>query len=101
MQKKNIDTTLVFIVIALVIFGMIMISSVSVYPSFKITSKMVSQGILTESNNYFYLSKNIAHVIIGLFFLMIFSKIPYFLFEKHVKPIFYGSVLLLFLVLFV
>ncbi len=32
---------------------------------------------------------------------MIFSKIPYFLFEKHVKPIFYGSLLGLFLVLFI
>lgn len=101
MQKKSIDTTLVFIVIALVIFWMIMISSVSVYPSFKITSRMVTQGLLPESNNYFYLSKNIAHVIVGLFSLMIFSKIPYFFFEKHVKTIFYGSILLLFSVLFV
>ena len=101
MQKKSIDSTLVFIVIALVIFGMIMISSVSVYPSFKITSRMVSQGLLPESNNYFYLSKNIAHVLVGLFSLMIFSKIPYFLFEKHVRPIFYGSLLALFLVLFI
>lgn len=101
MQKKSIDTTLVFIVIALVIFWMIMISSVSVYPSFKITSRMVAQGLLPESNNYFYLSKNIAHVIVGLFSLMIFSKIPYFFFEKHVKTIFYVSLLLLFAVLFV
>ena len=101
MQKKSIDTTLVFIVIALVIFGMIMISSVSVYPSFKITSRMVAQGLLPESNNYFYLSKNIAHVIIGLLSLMIFSKIPYFVFEKHAKNIFLGSIFLLFLVLIV
>lgn len=101
MQKKSIDSTLVFIVIALVIFWMIMISSVSVYPSFKITSRMVSQWLLSESNNYFYLSKNIAHVIIGLFSLMIFSKIPYFFFEKHVKIIFFVSLLLLFSVLFV
>ncbi len=78
-----------------------MISSVSVYPSFKITSRLVSQWLLPESNNYFYLSKNIIHVLVGLFCLMIFSKIPYFLFEKHVKPIFYGSLLGLFLVLFI
>lgn len=64
MQKKSIDTTLVFIVIALVIFGMIMISSVSVYPSFKTTSRMVAQGTLEESNNYYFLSKNIFHVIV-------------------------------------
>ena len=101
MQKKSIDSTLVFIVIALVIFGMIMISSVSVYPSFKITSRMVAQWLIPESNNYFYLSKNIAHVLVGLFLLMIFSKIPYFLFEKHVKIIFAGSFFTLLLVLLV
>lgn len=101
MQKKSIDTTLVFIVIALVIFGMIMISSVSVYPSFKITSKMVAQWVLGESNNYFYLSKNIAHVIIWLLALMIFSKIPYFFFEKYVKQIFFWSLILLFSVLII
>ena len=101
MQKKSIDSTLVFIVVALVIFGMIMISSVSVYPSFKITSRMVAHWLLPESNNYFYLSKNIAHVVIGLIALMFFSKIPYSLFEKHVKSIFYGSLLWLFLVLFI
>ena len=101
MQKKSIDSTLVFIVVALVIFGMIMISSVSVYPSFKITSRMVAHGLLPESNNYFYLSKNIAHVIIGLIALMFFSKIPYTVFEKHVKWIFYGSLLGLLLVLLI
>ncbi len=101
MQKKSIDSTLVFIVIALVIFGMIMISSVSVYPSFKITSRMVSQWLISESYNYYYLSKNIAHVIVGMFSLMLFSKIPYFFFEKHVKIIFAGSFLALLLVLLV
>jgi len=46
MQKKSIDTTLVFMVLGLVIFGMVMISSVSVYSSFKVTSKMVAAGTL-------------------------------------------------------
>lgn len=43
MYKKTIDPYLVFIVIALVIFGVVMISSVSVYPSFKYTSQLVSK----------------------------------------------------------
>lgn len=42
MQKKSIDTTLVFLILGLVIFGMVMISSVSVYASFKVTSRMVA-----------------------------------------------------------
>lgn len=87
MYKKSIDTTLVFIVIALVIFGMIMISSVSVYPSFKITSQMVSRGIISEPNNYYFLARNIAHVIIGVVLLIIFSKISYTVFEKYSKMI--------------
>lgn len=101
MQKKNIDTTLVFIVIALVIFGMIMISSVSVYPSFKITSRLVTQGLLDEPNNSFYLFKNISHVIVSILMLIIFSKIPYFLIEKYIREIYFSILFLLFLVLFV
>lgn len=101
MQKKNIDTTLVFIVIALVIFGMIMISSVSVYPSFKITSRMVVQGLIDEPNNSFYLFKNISHVIVSIIMLIVFSKIPYFFLEKYVREIYFSVLFLLFLVLFV
>ena len=101
MQKKSIDTTLVFIVIALVIFGMIMISSVSVYPSFKITSRLVTQGILDEPNNSFYLFKNISHVIISILMLIIFSKIPYSWIEKYIREIYFSVLFLLFLVLFV
>lgn len=101
MQKKSIDTTLVFIVIALVIFGMIMISSVSVYPSFKTTSRMVAQGTLEESNNYYFLSKNIFHVIVWFIALMFFSKFPYQILEKYVKQIFFGSMILLFSVFFI
>ena len=101
MYKKTIDTTLLFIVIALVIFGMIMISSVSVYPSFKITSQMVARGLLEEPSNSFYLSKNIIHVAIGITLLTVFSKISYTIFEKYSKVILIWVVILLTLVLFV
>ncbi len=101
MYKKSIDTTLVFIVIALVIFWMIMISSVSVYPSFKITSKMVADGLATESYNSFYLSKNIIHVCIGISLLTIFSKISYNILEKYSKAILMWAFAVLVVVLFV
>ena len=100
MQKKSIDTPLIFIVIALVIFGMIMISSVSVYPSFKTTSRLVTQWVLEESNNYYFLSKNIFHVIVGFVALMFFTKLPYQVLEQYVKPIFFTGLLVMLYVLF-
>ncbi len=101
MYKKSIDTTLVFIVIALVIFWMIMISSVSVYPSFKVTSKMVADGLATEPYNSFYLSKNIIHVCIGIFMLTLFSKLSYTVLEKYSKAILIWVFSVLIVVLFV
>ncbi len=101
MQKKSIDTTLVFLVLWLVIFGMIMISSVSVYSSFKVTSNMVSNWWLSEANNYFYLLRNMMHVGMGIFMLIIISKIPYTLLEKHAKNIFAITFVLLIVVLFI
>ncbi|MBP9779816.1 cell division protein FtsW [Candidatus Gracilibacteria bacterium] len=101
MQKKSIDHTLAFLVLGLVIFGMIMISSVSVYSSFKITSLQVSRGDLEEAHNYFYLLRNMLHVGISIAALVIFSKIPYSFYEKNAKNIFFSCLFLLFIVLFI
>ncbi len=101
MQKKSIDHTLAFLVLWLAIFGMIMISSVSVYSSFKVTSRMVSQWTLEEAHNYFYLLRNMIHIAISLLALVIFSKIPYITYEKYAKNIFVGCLFLLFVVLFI
>jgi cell division protein FtsW len=91
MQKKNIDTTLVFLILALVIFGMVMISSVSVYSSFKVTSTMVARGLLSETNNYFYFARNIMHVSMGIIMMVICSKIPIHLFERFARHIFIAA----------
>ena len=101
MEKKHIDTTLVFLILWLVIFGMVMISSVSVYSSFKVTSGMVANWTLDAANNYFYLLRNMMHVGMGIFLLVIVSKIPYTVFEKHAKNIFGVALLLLVVVLFI
>jgi cell division protein FtsW len=98
MQKKSIDTTLVFLVLGLMIFGMIMISSVSVYSSFKITSLQVAQGRLEEASNAFYLLRNMAHVSMGVLMLVIFSKTPYTFLEKYSRQLFIGTLFLLALV---
>lgn len=101
MKSKNIDYSIFFIVFSLVIFGMIMISSVSVYPSFKVTSLMVANGALSEPNNYFYLLKNITHVILGFLLFAVVVKTPYTIFEKYAKQIFVAGLLSLVLVLFI
>lgn len=101
MKTKSIDYSIFFIVLSLVIFGMIMISSVSVYPSFKVTSAMVALGKLSEPNNYFYLLKNITHVLLGFTLFAFVVKTPYSIFERYSRQIFALCVLLLILVLFV
>ncbi len=100
-MKRTIDYPLLFAVLGLVIFGMIMISSVSVYPSYKVTNTLVLKGILDETSNSFYLVRNITHVMIALIALFIFIRVPYQWYEKHSRYIFFGSAFLLLVVLFV
>ncbi len=85
MKKKKslpVDYKLFFTVVVLVIFGMIMISSVSVYSSFKLTYLQVMKGLIEEPYNYFYVKRNIIHVISGFILLALVVKIPFRFFEK-------------------
>ena len=43
MEKKHIDSALIFLTLALVIFGLVMMSSVSVYWSNSLTEKLVNK----------------------------------------------------------
>ena len=101
MKTKTIDYSLFFVVFALMVFWMIMISSVSVYPSYKVTNAMVALWKLKEPNNYFYLIRNISHVIISLFALTFFAKSSYKNLEKYAKKIFFWTIIFLFIVLIV
>ncbi len=101
MKTRNIDYKLFFTIFALIIFGMIMISSVSVYPSFQVTSKMVAAGKLDSPSNSFYLFRNLSHVFMSLLVFVFVVKIPYHWFEKYAKHIFVWSLLFLLVVLFV
>lgn len=78
-----------------------MISSVSVYPSYKVTTQMVALHKLDVPNNYFYLFRNISHVIISLITLAFFAKTPYKAFEKYAKQILVWTLLFLVVVLLV
>ncbi len=99
MLKKNIDYPLFFVILSLVVFGMIMISSVSVYSSFKITSILKAKWLVDETYNYFYVLRNIIHVSISFFVVWFIAKIPYKFFEKNIKIIAWITIFLLIFVL--
>lgn len=83
MEKKSVDMPLSLLVILALIFGMIMISSVSVYDSYKVTTGLVNKGVLDEVSNSYYLFQTIGNVFVGFIMLAAFSKIPYQLYEKY------------------
>jgi len=98
-MKKNIDYRLFFSVLWLVIFGMIMVSSVSVYSSFRVTDLQAQKWFIDEAYNYFYVIRNITHVVVSLIILWFIAKINYTFFEKHSKKIFSAVIFLLIVVL--
>lgn len=99
--ESNVDYKLFFVVLILIIFWMIMISSVSIYPSFKVTTWMQNAGIIEEAYNYFYVRKNIFHVLLSLFLLAVVVKLPYQIFEKYAKQFFACILVLLVAVLLI
>ena len=98
-MNKSVDYKLFFTVLALVVFWMIMISSVSVYSSFRVTSTMAANWYITEAYNHFYVIRNIMHVIAWIVTLWIIVKIHYSIFEKFSKYIFWAALSLLLVVL--
>lgn len=96
---KSVDYKLFFAVLMLVIFWMIMISSVSVYWSFRVTNIMANAWRIDQAYNYFYVLRNIWHVFISFVILAIVVKTPYSLFHKYSKYFFMTSIWLLLIVL--
>jgi len=100
-QAKWVDYKLFFAIFFLIIFWMIMISSVSVYPSFRVTSAMAKAGLIESSYNYFYVIRNIFHVVLSMVLLWFIVKIPYTFFEKHSRFFLFFTVILLVVVLII
>lgn len=98
-MDKQVDYKLFFTVIILIIFWMIMISSVSVYQSFKVTTEMAKKWLIEEAYNFFYVFRNIIHVVISLWVLWVLVKVPYTFYEKYAKYIFWFCLSLLIVVL--
>lgn len=99
-MTKPVDYKLFFTIFALVIFWMIMVSSVSIYPSYNLTERMVINWKIQEAYNYFYVLKNLQSVFVSFLVLWVVVKIRYQIFEKYSKNIFLFSLFLLVVVLF-
>lgn len=98
---KQVDYKLFFSVLFLIVFWMIMISSVSVYSSFRVTDIMARRWFIEEAYNHFYVLRNISHVIISMIMLGIIVKVPYKFFEKYSKYFFLVTIVWLIVVLLV
>jgi len=87
---------LAIVIFCLVIFGIIMISSVSVYESYQITSSMVAQGLRDEPSNSFYLWRHFFRALISVpvFFFALYFPLKYW--KAVALPFFAITILLLF-----
>ena len=99
---KNIDYKLFIVVVLLIVFGAIMISSVSVYSSYKVTyEQYVSKWLIKTPYNYFYLVRSIFHIVISLLIMWFVTKVNYSFFEKYAKYFLLASWVMLIYVLIV
>lgn len=92
---RRVDPLLLGITIVLVVFGFAMISSVSVFESYQITSRLVNQGLRETTSNSFYLWRSFLHISVGLFAMFFTMLVPYRLWERLAMPLFLLSLLLL------
>lgn len=92
---KNIDYKLFITIVLLIIFWVIMISSVSVFSSFDITNKQFAKWLIDKPYNYFYLMRSISHVVIWLIALAIIVKIKPSFFEKYSPYFLWVSIILI------
>ncbi len=100
-ERWNIDYPLLLSVLTLVIFGSIMISSVSVYDSYRITKRLVELWNLPEPNNWRFIVRNLLQAGLGLFSMVIAIKIPYKWWKKQSLVMYISSIILLILVLII
>lgn len=88
-QSRGMDKPLLFIVIALVLFGLLMILNVSVV-----------EAQVTFGDKFFYAKRQAIWAVVGLVLMGVLSKIPFRVFEKVALPVFLFAVILLAAVLF-
>jgi len=91
----RMDLLLFGITSVLVLFGLAMIASVSVFESYQITQKLVEQGLREETSNSFYLLRSFFHVLVGFGVMGFTMIIPYRLWERLAMPLFFITLILL------
>lgn len=92
---RRIDLLLLGVVCVLVLFGLAMIASVSVFESYQITQRLVAQGLREETSNSFYLLRSFLHVVISFGGMFVAMILPYHLWERLALPLFGVTLLLL------
>jgi len=95
---RRMDFLLLGITVVLTLFGLAMISSVSVFESYQITQRLVAQGLRDAPSNSFYLWRSFRHVLFGFSAMSIVALIPYRLWQRLAFPLFGMTLLLLFAV---
>ena len=99
MLKRKVDYPLVIVIFILILFGLIMISSVSVYESYKKTLE-IAQSTLDPTDgpqNDFYLIRHLKNLMIGIPLWIALSMVPYTLWKKYTTHIFVVSTVLMLL----
>ena len=95
---RRMDLLLLGIAIGLTLFGLAMIASVSVFESYQLTTRLVTQGLRAEPSNSFYLWRSSIHIFVGFLVMAATSVIPYRFWERSARVLFLASIVLLILV---
>lgn len=95
MKRRSVDIVLAIVFFGLVIFGIIMISSVSVYESYQLTSGMAKEGILKEATNSFYLWRHFWRALISIPICIFVIYFPLNFWKRIALPLFIISLFLL------
>ena len=85
---RRIDLLLLGIAMGLTLFGLAMIASVSVFESYQLTTRLVSQGVREAPSNSFYLWRSAIHVFTGFVAMCFTMIIPYRLWERYARTLF-------------
>ncbi|MCF7846125.1 MAG: putative lipid II flippase FtsW [Candidatus Peribacteraceae bacterium] len=90
------DHVLGITIVGLAIFGLIMISSASVYESYQVYVRQgVDCGIIDANCNDFYFWRQVRNILVAIPLGLIAAAIPYLFWRKAALGIFVGSIILL------
>ncbi|MBI5412510.1 cell division protein FtsW [Candidatus Peregrinibacteria bacterium] len=95
MVKRPIDKVLLVTAFGLVLFGVVMISSVSVFQSYQLTSSMTQRGLLDHPTNSFYLWRTVLHTATAIPIFLLSIYIPLNFWRKMALPLFVAGLFLL------